>query len=117
MWILAGQDENAFLSYLQNYPDPEFRSLLQNRPELERTINFLQQMMPPGEQPVSPEGIPHADINSSNIYGFQYDPKTSNLKVQFQGGSVYGYEGVPGWIFNLFKHGAVAAKTNGQNQY
>jgi hypothetical protein len=116
MWILAGQNESAFVSYLQSYPDTELQSLLLNPAELTRTINFLSQMMPPGQQPQA-DGIEHAPLNSSNIYGFKYNPKTQRLLVRFQGGSIYGYNGVPANVFNAFQSGARAAQTNGQNKY
>lgn len=116
MWILAGQNPEAFVSYLATYPDPELKSLLRNPSELERTINFLSQMMPQGEQP-STGGIQHAPINSSNIYGFRYNPKNGQLLVRFQSGSIYKYDGVPAPVFNAFSSGAVPAKTNGQNQW
>lgn len=116
LWILAGQKVDAFIHYLENYPDPQAHALLQNPEELDRVINYLNRIMPAGQQPVV-EGIPHADINSSNIYGFRYDPQSGSLRVRFQNGSVYGYQGVPPQIFNLFKQGAIAAKTNGQNNF
>jgi hypothetical protein len=116
MWILAGQKEDAFVNYLRTYPDPELNALLNNPEELRRNIQFLHRMMPQG-QPLQQDGIPHADLNSSNVYGFRYDPKTGNLLVRFQGGGVYGYQGVPPGVFKAFQQGAVPAKTNGQNQY
>jgi hypothetical protein len=116
MWILAGQKDDAFVNYLRTYPDPELQALLRNPEELQRTINFLNQMMPQGEQPEQ-GGIPHADLNSSNIYGFKYDPKSKKLLVRFQGGSVYGYNGVPPGVFRVFQNGAVPARTDGQNNY
>lgn len=116
MWILAGQKVDAFVNYLATYPDPELRALLNNRDQLDHTIHQLHAMMPSGEQP-SQGGIPHADINSSNIYGFRYDPKTGKLLVRFQGGSVYGYDGVPGNVFKAFQNGAIPAKTNGRNRW
>jgi hypothetical protein len=123
MWILAGQKEDIFLQYLQTYPDPELQALLRNPAELERNIQFLHQMMPSGRQPVSEEGIPHAEINSSNIYGFKYDPSSKSLLVKFQGndgsgqGPVYKYDNVPPQIYKAFENGAVPAKTNGQNKW
>lgn len=116
MWILAGQDPSAFAQYLQTYPDPELNALARNPEELRRNIEFLSRMMPKGEQPSS-EGIQHAPINSSNIYGFKYDPKTGKLLVKFQEGNVYQYQGVPPQIFDIFQKGAIAAKTNGQNNF
>ena len=116
LWILAGQNEEAFVNYLRTYPTAATQQLLNNPDELNRIIEFLHAMMPPGEQP-SADGIQHADLNSSNIYGFRYNPKSQKLKVRFQGGSVYEYDGVPENIFNAFRQGAASARTSGQNQY
>lgn len=116
MWILAGQNVDAFINYLGTYPDPELRALLANPDELDRNINYLMQMMPPGQLP-SQDGIEKAGINSSNIYGFKYNPKNGKLLVRFNSGAVYGYEGVPAQVFKVFQQGAVPAKTNGQNNY
>jgi hypothetical protein len=60
---------------------------------------------------------------SSNVYGFAYDPDDKNLYVKFQGdtgigeGPVYSYGGVPQGVFELFRDGAVQAKTKGQNKW
>lgn len=116
MWILAGQNVDAFVHYIHNFPDPELNALLNNPGELDRVINYLNQMMPKGDQP-SADGIPHADLNSSNIYGFRYNPKDGKLKVRFQSGSVYEYDNVPPNTFNAFRQGSAAAKTTGQNQF
>ncbi len=117
LWILSGQNEQAFLQYLATYPTAATQSLLNNPAELDRVLNYLTAMMPPGGEPPSRDGIQHADLNSSNIYGFRYNPKDGKLKVRFQSGSVYEYDGVPPNLFNAFRQGAAAAKTSGQNQY
>lgn len=116
LWILAGGKEEAFVNYLRTYPDPSLNSLLQNPSLLQGTIARLTQQMPQGERGEQ-GGITQAPIESSNIYGFNYNPKSGSLLVRFQSGSVYGYQGVPPGIFNVFKNGAVPAKTTGQNQY
>lgn len=122
LWILSGQNEDVFRQYLQTYPDPSFRQLLQNEGELERVIEHLHAMMPPG-QPPEADGIQHADLNSSNIYGFRYDPQSKKLLVKFQGngasgqGPVYSFEGVPQQIYNTFASGAIPARTEGQNRW
>lgn len=60
---------------------------------------------------------------SSNINSFKYDPKNERLFVKFHGkdnadsGPVYGYQGVPEFIFDVFRRGAVAPKTSGKNKY
>jgi hypothetical protein len=117
LWILAGQNEQAFQQYLRTYPTPSTQQLLSNPDELNRVIEYLTAMMPPGGEPPVRDGIPHADLNSSNIYGFRYNPKDGKLKVRFQSGAVYEYDNVPANLFNAFRQGAAAAKTKGQNQF
>ncbi len=116
LWILSGQQEDAFIQYLNNFPSPSTQALLSNPQELERTINFLRQMMPHGEQPRI-DGITHSDLNSSNIWGTAYNPATGQMKVRFQGGAEYEYDGVPQNIYRAFAGGHASAKTNGQNKY
>lgn len=116
LWILSGQQEQAFISYLREYPSEATQALLNNPSELSRTINYLNRMMPHGEQPVI-DGIQHADLNSSNIWGTAYNPSSGKMKVRFQGGSEYEYDGVPANIYNAFSKGNASAKTTGSNQY
>ena len=60
---------------------------------------------------------------SSNINSFGYDEDTGRLLVKFQGdypqenGPIYAYGGVPKQIFDLFRRGAVPARTHGQNRW
>lgn len=116
LWILAGHNDAAFVSYLNNFPDPALNALLRNPTQLTQVIEHLQRTMPQGELP-SEGGIPHAPLESSNIYGFRYDPKSGRLLVRFQSGSVYGYDGVPAGVFQVFQQGAVPARTQGQNEF
>lgn len=116
LWILAGGQEDAFVNYLRTYPDPSLNSLLQNPNLLRSTIAYLNQIRPRGERGEE-DGIPQAPLESSNIYGFNYNPKNGSLLVRFQSGSVYGYRGVPPGVFNVFRNGAVPARTNGQNEH
>ena len=116
LWILAGGQPDAFINYLRTYPDTGLNALLKNPAQLQAVIGQLERNMPQGERGQQ-DGIPQAPIESSNIYGFQYDPKSGNLKVRFQSGSVYGYTGVPPGVFNVFQQGAVPAKTDGQNEH
>lgn len=116
LWQLAGQQEQAFISYLREFPSPATQSLLANPAELSRTIEYLSRMFPQG-QPAVLDGIQHADLNSSNIWGTNYDPKTGTMKVRFQGGSEYEYDGVPANIYRAFIHGNAAARTKGKNEY
>ena len=77
------------------------------------------------EVPESPIELPELDksMQSSNINSFGYDDKTGQLLVKFQGdypqenGPVYSYEGIPKQIFELFRRGAVPARTKGQNKW
>lgn len=116
LWILAGGQEEAFVNYLRTFPDPSLNSLLRNPELLKHTLETLNRTMPQGQRGQE-GGIPQAPLDSSNIYGFQYDPSSGYLKVRFQSGSVYSYYGVPPGIFKVFQQGAVPAKTSGQNQH
>lgn len=116
LWILAGQQPQAFISYLRSFPTPATQSLLNDPNALNATIEQLTRMMPQGNQPVV-DGIQHADLNSSNVWGANYDQKSGRMKVRFQGGSEYEYDGIPPAIFNAFIHGNANARTDGQNQY
>jgi len=118
LWILSGRNPEAFTQYLQNYPTAGTANLLNNPDLLNSTIQQLSTSMPPGEHETLTEGgVPHADLQSSNIWGALYDQKTGKMKVRFQGGSEYEYDGVPQNIFNAFIHGQASARTDGENQY
>ena len=114
LWQLANGNEDAFVSYLRTVPDPALNALLRNPTQLQQTISGLQRRMPPGQQP-SEDGIPHADLNSSNIFGFRFNRNNGRLLVRFQNGNVYGYSGIPEGVFKVFQQGAVPAKTSGSN--
>ena len=116
LWILSNGQPDAFISYLHTIPDPALNALSRNPAELQRTINQLSQQitMPHGEVQ---QGIPKADLQSSNVYGFSYNPRDKHLYVRFNSGSVYEYNGVPAQVFKIFASGAVPAKTTGQNQW
>ena len=99
-------------------------------PEIEaEQAQIANEITPPEEPtPQAPsEPIPPLDdapYESSNISGFKYDPKSQKLIIRFQGkypqknsGSIYSYEGVPQNIFNVFRRGAVAPRTSGQNAW
>lgn len=116
LWILAGQQPQAFISYLRTFPTPSTQFLLNNPIELNRTIEQLNQTMPPGELPVI-NGIEKTELNSSNIWGVSYDKKSGKMRVRFQGGSIYEYDGIPQNIFNAFIKGNASAKTSGKNEY
>ena len=67
--------------------------------------------------------LENAPYESSNIHAFRYEPKSQKLYVKFQGkdvanaGPVYSYEGVPPFIFDVFKRGAVGPVTSGSNKW
>lgn len=63
------------------------------------------------------------DMPSSNIHSFAYDDDSGKLYVRFQdkwpnqNGPVYEYGGIPKAVYELFRAGAIPAKTNGQNKW
>lgn len=116
LWILAGQQPQAFISYLRTFPTPATQALLSDPQQLHYTIDQLNEMMPQGQTPTI-HGIQHADLNSSNVWGAAYDPRSGKMKVRFQGGSEYEYDGVPENIFKAFIKGNASAKTKGKNRY
>jgi hypothetical protein len=116
LWILAGGDEGAFRSYLTNIPDPELNALSARPDQVQQIIARLRQQitLPAGE---AENGIAKANLNSSNVYGFRYDPRSGRMRVRFNSGSVYEYDNVPPRIFKLFQQGAAQAQTTGQNRW
>jgi hypothetical protein len=103
----------------------EFQGILAQELEyLTSRIDELRNESPadglPPTQPPEVEPSPNA---SSNINGFQYDPETQNLLVKFQdkypgqNGPIYSYQGVPPYIYDVFRRGAVAPKTSGRNAW
>ncbi len=118
LWILSGGQQDAFVNYLRTYPDPELNAILRNPAQLRRLLEELQQRHPIEDlTKENADGIPHGPLQSSNIYGFRYDPQSGRLMVRFNSGSVYGYDGVPPGIFKVFQQGAVPAKTSGKNSF
>jgi len=116
LWILAGQQEQPFINYLREYPSNETQALLANPTLLSQTISQLSQMMPQGTPPFI-NGIQHSDLNSSNVWGTAYDQKTGKMRVRFQEGSEYEYDGIPANIYRAFAKGNASAKTKGKNQF
>ena len=116
LYALAGGQPQAFASYLGDVPNPTLNQVAQQPGQVANIQSRLgNKITLPAGQVAG--GVPHADLQSSNIYGFQYDPRDGHLRVRFQGGGMYDYEGVPPQAFKAFQAGAVAARTNGQNQY
>ena len=78
--------------------------------ELRQQVTALPSASVP---PLDPGPFP-----SSNINSFKYDPASKKLFVKFMGkdsanaGPVYGYDGVPPFIYDVFRRGAVAPKTS-----
>ena len=77
-------------------------------------------------QALSPEAIPEiaaSEHESSNVNGFFYDPDKQELLVQFHGpypqaaGSIYSYQNVPPYLYDILSRGAVGPKTSGANRY
>jgi hypothetical protein len=83
----------------------------------------MSQEQAPITEIAQPSNIPSSPYPSSNINGFQYDPQSGKLLVKFMGkdtadsGPTYSYEGVPEYIFDIFRRGAVGPKTTGKNKY
>jgi hypothetical protein len=116
LWILSGGEPTVFADYLNQFPNDVLNQIGQNPTQINLLVTQLQRELPQGE-PGSKDGIPQAPLQSSNVYGFQYDPRNAKLRVRFQEGGVYEYDNVPPVIFQLFASGAVPAKTRGQNKY
>ena len=116
LWVLSGENPEVFVQYLRTFPSAALNALARNPAQLQQVIARLSsQISAPAGQ--SENGIAKAPLQSSNIYGFQYDPRGKVLRVRFNSGSVYQYQGVPPNVFKIFRGGAVPAKTNGRNQY
>lgn len=94
---------------------------------LELLYNRLEEVEAAGQDipPTPPSGRPDIQeaMPSSNVEGFARDENTGKLYVRFLGkhpnrmGPVYEYSGVPDSMYNLFRQGAVPARTNGQNKW
>jgi hypothetical protein len=116
LWTLSNGDPNAFIEYLKTFPDPSLQSLLQNQDLLGRTLLYLRTNYPPPQ--VSPDDVlERPETQSSNVYGFKYNPQDASLIVRFHNGSVYNYANVPEYVFNLFRSGAASATSTGRNKY
>lgn len=116
VWILSGENPQVFTQYLKTIPDPALNALVRNPSALQHTIQDLSRRITPPAGEVQ-DGIPKADLQSSNVYGFAYNPRDQSLFVRFNNGGVYEYGDVPPRIFKIFAQGAVPAKTSGQNRW
>lgn len=83
-----------------------------------KELRLEETPIPTPEKPLTPGPFP-----SSNINAFDYDYNTGELKVKFQGkdvadnGPTYSYSGVPRFIYDVFRKGAVPPKTSGSNRW
>lgn len=116
LWLLAGENPRAFQAYLRSFPNQQFNAFSRNPQAVQGAIQNFQSRITP-EQGQVENGVPKSDLQSSNIYGFQYDPSSSMLRVRFNNGGVYEYDNVPPNVFRMFQRGAIPAKTDGQNQW
>jgi len=116
LWVLAGQQEQAFISYLRSFPSAETNALLGNPTRLSEVLEYLLFHNPPSPK-VPIDGIPHADLNSSNVWGSAYDRNSREMKVRFQSGEEYKYFNIPPNIYKAFQKGNAAAKTKGKNKF
>jgi hypothetical protein len=116
LWELSGGQPNAFVSYLREFPHENFSALLNNPSALAQVIEYLERNHPVNRNEIQ-DGIAQAPLQSSNVYGFRFNPKDKSLQVRFQSGSVYQYGRIPPQIFNLFANGNASARTQGRNRW
>lgn len=117
------QETSSYLETEQEEDEELYLALAETMRNLLSRIYELEQSPIEGLQEASK--VPQIDkgMASSNIYGFNYDPKSQRLFVKFQGndgegqGPIYGYDGIPQVIFDLFQMGAIPARTDGQNKW
>jgi hypothetical protein len=93
---------------------------------LEALYNRIEQLSQGGEAPIQPPNQPgpmEGGMPSSNVEGFSYDKDNGRLYVRFLGkhpnrdGPIYSYDQVPPRVFDLFRRGAVPARTDGKNKW
>jgi KTSC domain-containing protein len=124
---------NEFIQFMENYLLLVEQSIDELSDEEANSVNaFVQEAMQfiaesQEQEPIiaTPEPLPpiKPGMPSSNVHSFGYDQDNGKLLVKFQGdypqenGPVYAYGGVPKEIFELFKRGAVPARTDGRNKW
>jgi hypothetical protein len=116
LWTLARGNADVFTAYAQSYPDSALQAVASNPAE----INALIQKVGAGaeiEPRVEIDGIRQAPLQSSNVFGYRYNPLRKELAVRFNEGQVYRYSGVPQIVFDMFRHGEGTARTTGSNKY
>ena len=94
--------------------------------EIRRLTQGIQSLQSGAAQtppPAPPAPALENSMPSSVINAFNFDPRNNRLRVQFRGdfpnaeGSIYEYENVPNEVFELFRRGAVPARTRGSNRW
>ena len=116
LWTLANGDRDIFELYMRQYPDEEMNAIAQNPSQLDSIINLIANSQSLPNKPTI-DGIPPAPLQSSNVYGYRYDPSNQRLTVRFNEGGVYRYDGVPNVIWDMFRAGAGTARTTGKNKF
>ena len=116
LWHISGGNPEVFAQYMKEVPDQALNAIAGSPVYLMQTIRRLQESAPQ-ERNREIDGIPQAPLQSSNIFGFQYDPKSRQLFVKFQGDGIYQYDNVDPKDYAVFQAGAVPAKTEGRNNY
>ncbi len=105
----------------EELPDELQGQIAQTLELLYNRIESLRAVAPSSTSPQSPPL--ESSMPSSNVEGFAYDDKNKKLYVRFLGkhpnpnGPVYSYDNVPPMIFELFRKGAVPARTDGKNKW
>ena len=117
--LLAAINESLTSGELSDEVQGAIADTLQNLwQRIEQLQGNVEGLQPQGSSQQIQPGMP-----SSNVEGFAYDPKSNRLLVRFLGdypnrnGPVYAYDGVPPVIFDLFRRGSAAARTNGSNKW
>lgn len=113
---LSARNPTAFVNYLRQIDDPELNQLVQNPAMLD---SIVRKLFAQGAGKTSPagDGFPPPPLQSSNVAGFKYDPRSEQLQVKFHNGSIYQYFGVPRWVYKEFSTGNATARTKGQNRW
>lgn len=117
--LLNSEIDQLYEAHKQQEAQEELQEAEQEQAEVAKEVSPPTPEIPTSTETIPPlESAPH---ESSNINAFRYDPNSGKLYVKFQdkypgtNGPVYSYEGVPPYIFDLFRRGAVGPKTSGSN--
>lgn len=113
LWVNARGDVDVFMQWLRNNPDTQLNKLVNQPQMLQSIIQQLEQIPIPEEK----GELPPSPIGSSNVKGFSYNKAKGELMVQFHGGGLYKFGGIPENVFKNFANGRAAAKTKGSNAH